>query len=101
MIIDFRVETQDGGYIKKYIVERVKGGNTEYNYAGLMRTAENLKLNVIREAMADWNLLENMNRAKQKVDELVRESGGTITFEGDLERYVHDIKETVAFLKKS
>eukprot|EP00158_Paraphelidium_tribonemae_P001292 Partr_v1_DN24211_c1_g1_i1_m36608 putative NA len=98
MIVDFRIESRQG-YFKADILERIMGGNSEYNFLNLMRDAvestNEVKLQFAKEALDEWDLPDRMNQAESKTAAFVQEFGSVMTFEGDLQQYVKDIMKTV------
>ena len=99
MIIDFRIETQQTGYLKSDLLDRFYAGNDEFNHVGLMGTAvkttDQETLCVVRESLGEWNLLEKIKDSELKISEWIRKYIGRVQVENDLERYVQDIKATV------
>ena len=103
MIVDFRIENQPFGYAKPDILDNFYAGNGEYQYSGLMRAAvldtpNAEKLVIMKDSLVEWNLLENIERAKMEIDELVRRWQEQMTFANDLQTYIEGIKATVAVL---
>jgi hypothetical protein len=104
MIIDFRIQSQNS-YVKSDILQRFYAGNGEFNYTGLMaqtiQLSQNEKLQILKQSLNDWNLLENISIVKQDVDQLISRNSSLINFINDLEKYTSDIKETVQVLMRS
>ena len=102
MIIDFRIETQSQGYYKPDILDGFYGGNGEFNYLGLMKTATSLapdeKLNILQQSLQEWNLIQKIDETKLEIDQLVRDYQDKMTFQNDLALYVENIKNTIKVL---
>jgi len=102
MIIDFHIENQSNGYYKTDILDGFYLGNSEFNYLGLMKTATSLardeKLEILKQSLKEWNLIQKIDRAKLEIDQLVRDSQDKMTFENDLALYVENIKKTIESL---
>ena len=102
MIIDFRIETQHGGYKKPDILAGFNGGNGEYAYKGLMKVAtsasEHDKLCLVKQSLRDWELLRKIDLAHADISALISGSGEKIHFTNDLGLYVSDIKFTIDVL---
>jgi hypothetical protein len=54
----------------------------------------------MKKSLQEWNLLENFERSKLEIDELVKKCGDKLNFENDLQQYVQDLENTVEFLMK-
>ena len=102
MIVDFRIEKQSWGYAKADILDRFLEGNSEFHYSGLMeaavKTPNAVKLDVMKKSLQEWKLLESIELAELEIDGLVKRSDGKMNFENDLQRYIRDLKATVAVL---
>ena len=102
MIIDFRIEKQSNGYYKTDILDGFYGGNGEFNYIGLMKTATSLardeKLEILKQSLKEWNLIPKIDTMKLEIDQLVTDYQDKMTFENDLALYVENIKKTVEAL---
>ncbi|KAL5039562.1 hypothetical protein RTP6_006709 [Batrachochytrium dendrobatidis] len=105
MIVDFRIENQSQGYAKLDILDKFYEGNSEFHYSGLMeiaiKTPKTVKMDIMNKSLQEWKLLENIERAELEINELVKRYDGKMGFENDLQRYVQDLKTTVAVLMKS
>ncbi|EGF79217.1 hypothetical protein BATDEDRAFT_89890 [Batrachochytrium dendrobatidis JAM81] len=105
MIVDFRIEKQSQGYAKLDILDKFYEGNSEFHYSGLMeiaiKTTNTVKMDIMNKSLQEWKLLENIERAESEINGLVKRYDGKMKFENDLQRYVQDLKTTVAVLIKS
>lgn len=99
IIVDFRVETQNGGYAKPDIAEMFLAGNGEFNYTGLMETIVQMeaavKRRIAEEAMKKWNLLLNVDEAKTELVHLMNVFPGRVSSHEDLDQYVEGIKKSI------
>ncbi|EPZ33030.1 Putative 5-3 exonuclease domain-containing protein [Rozella allomycis CSF55] len=88
MIIDFSIEKQSNGYFKPDILNGFYEGNGEFNYLGLMKTATSLapgeKLNILKQSLQEWNLIQKIEETKLEIDRLVRDYQDKMTFQNDL-----------------
>ena len=105
MIVDFRIEKQSWGYAKPDILVKFYEGNSEFHYSGLMaaavKTPNDVKMDVMKNSLQEWKLLESIEWAKLEIDGLVNRYCGNMQFEDDLQQYVKDLKATVGVLIKS
>ncbi|KAJ3402330.1 hypothetical protein HDV05_008596, partial [Chytridiales sp. JEL 0842] len=86
MIIDFRIENQFGGYFKSDILAKFTEGNGEFNYKGLMATAmhrvpQREKLEIMKESLDEWRLLENISKTEAEVNSFISKMGGMVAIE--------------------
>ncbi|KAJ3416582.1 hypothetical protein HDV05_000864 [Chytridiales sp. JEL 0842] len=105
MIIDFRIEKQSGGYVKSDILEKFYEGNGEFNYtSGVMAAAvhgvpQHEKLNIVKESLDEWRLVENINETEAEVNVFISKIGGKVEIErNDLQVYIGDVRKSVAIL---
>ncbi|KAK6094645.1 hypothetical protein MT418_004932 [Batrachochytrium dendrobatidis] len=105
MIVDFCIEKQSQDYAKLDILDKFYEGNSEFHYSGLMeiaiKTPKTVKMDIMNKSLQEWKLLENIERAESEINGLVKRYDGKMKFENDLQRYVQDLKTTVAVLMKS
>ncbi|KAK5671234.1 hypothetical protein QVD99_002269 [Batrachochytrium dendrobatidis] len=105
MIVDFRIENQSQDYAKLDILDKFYEGNGEFHYSGLMeaaiKTPKAVKMDIMNKSLQEWKLLENIERAESEINGLIKRYDGKMKFENDLQRYVQDLKTTVAVLMKS
>lgn len=102
MIVDFCIETKSAGYVKSDIVEKYYKGNGEFNYVGLMATAvgipQDQKSLILRDLLQEWNLVEKINEIALEMHPMIQKMVTKVKVDDDLQRYVHDVKETVKIL---
>ena len=105
MIIDFGIVTQSRGYVKSDILDEFYQGNDEFNYSGLravpVRVQKQEKLNILKESLQEWKLLDNIERTVLEVNTWVQKLSDKIEFEDDLQRYAEDVRATVEILSKA
>jgi hypothetical protein len=81
MIVDFLIEKQSC-YSKENILDKLYEGNGEFNYTGLMQVAVKasnaVKKDIMKKSLQDWNLSENIERAKLDIDGLVERCNGKV-----------------------
>jgi hypothetical protein len=105
MIVDFCIETQSRGYTKPDILDKLCEGNSEFHYSGLMeaavKTPNDVKMDIVKKSLQEWELLENIERAELEIAGLVKRWDGKLQFEDNLANYVKDLKATVDVLMKA
>jgi hypothetical protein len=105
MIVDFRIEEQLQGYARPDILNKFYEGNSEFTYSGLMaaaaKTPNDVKLDIVKNSLQEWKLLDSIERAESEIAALVQGCGDKLQFQDDLHKYVKDLKTTVDALIKS
>ncbi|KAJ2999562.1 hypothetical protein HDV02_002527 [Globomyces sp. JEL0801] len=104
MIVDFRIKKQTGGYFKSDILDKFYQGNGEFNYSGLMaeavRIPQDQKLLILRNSLQEWNLAEMIDKTALVMHPMIQKIVTKVKVDDDLQRYIHDVKETIKILSQ-